>query len=102
MALTKMVAPEALHDRLRNDLIRWPSPNGPEEALREAADALSTLTDAEQRVRIRHVLAQYHSLQTNFTLAHQILDLADNESESDECLLPMTAYARATILYKER
>lgn len=93
--------PRPFHEKLREELLRSPSPSTSEASLNEAYLALSVQTDPGERVRIRHVLAQYLSRQAEFDSAHVELDHAVVDANGDSRLLDLTTYTRATVLHRQ-
>ncbi|MCX6139289.1 MAG: tetratricopeptide repeat protein [Candidatus Kapabacteria bacterium] len=88
--------------RLREDLLRSPTNDSTVLVLKEARQALLSSSDPRERVGIRHILAQYHSLHADFDLAHRILDEAGPETPVDEQIAASTAYTRATVFNRQR
>ncbi|MBK6760232.1 MAG: tetratricopeptide repeat-containing sensor histidine kinase [Ignavibacteria bacterium] len=101
MAETTTEKPISFPEKLRTELLRSPSPDGQDAILALAQDELRRIQDPSERVRIRHVLAQYYSLQADFTQAHAVLDEASLDSGNDAGLLSHTAYVRASVYNRQ-
>ncbi|HLP28705.1 MAG TPA: tetratricopeptide repeat-containing sensor histidine kinase [Candidatus Didemnitutus sp.] len=88
-------------EMLRKELLRTPSAQGPNALLAKADSELSRVKDPAERVRIRHVLAQFHSLHADFSQAHAILDAADADCSVESDSASHTAYVRATVFHRQ-
>lgn len=93
--------PVSFHEKLRTELLRSPSPEGPDAILALAQDQLRLNQDPSERVRIRHVLAQYYSLHADFPQAHAILDASESDCGNAPGLLSHTAYMRASVYNRQ-
>jgi len=101
MAETLSDVPLPVHEKLRDALLRSPNMEGSQGALADAETALETISDPHERVLIRHVLAQYHSMRGEFDLAHNLLDLAELDCKGNGHLGDLNSYLRASVLHRE-